>query len=421
MTTAHQSAQHDVFAEIESALAIIWPDEFRTSLLRACFRPAGDAEEAWRLFATKTGNPKPYFEHDQTGLKGLLPLVNGAARRNAFDLDAKLWTYLRSAALREELRYREYEKICGNVLNALKDAGVPVVALKACAMAGTIYETPAERHCHAIDVLVPEESHAQVARVLQQVKFHPATIPEARPGARQGFRHVWGLPVIAHTNLFDAPIYSADRDALWNASVPATIAGAPVRVLAPAHNLIHVLGNAFHERARHNLRWVCDAWLLIHGTNKPDWDEFLRYVHQAKLEYPMLTMLRYLSEQLGADVPTDVIDACAAGALRLTGPQREAALSEAMVGRAAIKEIWSNRMRSWPARRLMLGYLLAPSSSYVRWQFDVKNAIQLPLLYLCRPFVHVAQRLWWRALALPAFSRFTHRGRVAAQMEKLRA
>ncbi len=421
MKNARQSAQHDLFAEIESALTIIWPDEFRTSLLRACFRPVGDAEEAWKLFAAQTGNPKPYFEHDQTGLKGLLPLVNWAARRNGFDLDARLWTYLRSAALREELRYNEYGKICGNVLNALNDAGIPVIALKACAMAGTIYETPAERHCHAIDVLVPAGSLARVASAVDQLGFSPAMIPEARPGARQSFRHTYGLPFVAHENLFDLPIYAADSEALWDASVPATITGAQVRVLAPAHNLIHILGHAFHYRARHDLRWACDAWLLIHGTNTPDWDEFLRYAQQANLEYPMLTMLRYLSERLGADVPAKVIDACAAGALRLAGPQREAALSEALVGRAAIKEVWSNRMRSWPARRLMLGYLLTPSSSYIRWQFDVKNAIQLPLLYLCRPFVHVAQRLWWRALALPGFSRFTHRGRVAAQMEKLRA
>ena len=407
--------------EIEQVLSVVWPDEPRTLLLQACLGASPEANNAWHRFANYSGDSKPFFERDMSGLKGILPLVHSAARRNAFQLEPKVWTYLRSAALREELRYSAYRDLCGSVLRAFVDAGVPVIALKACALAETIYETPAERHCHAIDLLVPSESLADAEQIIRPLGFRPARIVEARRGARRGFRHESGLPLAVHGNLFDPPIYTFDAAPLWTASYPRTIAGVPVRVLCPTHNLLHVLGSAFHDPMRHNLRWACDAWQLLEGLTTSDWSELVQRTQQGGLEFPVLTMLRFLAGSIAAPVPGEVLTALEASAREAGRPSREAALSGAIGGLSILRKIWFERLHDPQARRSLLQFLLWPSAQFLQWRYGTKSRTLVALLYLYRPVISVAQRLWGRVLRLPGLNRFTHYHRVAAELERRRA
>ena len=298
----------DPIAEIGSALAYIWPDDMRTLLLRACLHSGAKAERAWHELAAWKGDPKQFFERDMTGLKGLLPLVHSAARRNGFSLEPGLMTYLRFASVREELRYSAYRELCAEVLGALAEEEVPVIALKACALAETLYDA-GERHCHAIDLLVPVDALARIAPIVGTVGFRSARLAESRPGARQGFRHQHGLPLVVHAALFDEPVYQGDAKALWSASAPASIADTPARILEPSHHLLYLLASAFSDRARGNLRWVCDAWLLMHAKSGLDWHEFAEQVERTRLALPIATMLRYLAGPLGATLPEEALAA----------------------------------------------------------------------------------------------------------------
>jgi hypothetical protein len=405
----------------QGALTVVWPDKLQTFLLRSCLGKGPEAEQAWHQLVSLTGDPKPYFERDLTGLKGLLPLMHSAARRNGFTLDRKMWTYLRSAALREELRNGVYRELCGDVLGALADAGLPVIALKACALAEILYDAPAERHCHAIDLMAPGDALPRVTEIIRRFGFRPARIPEAPCGARQGFRHESGLPLVVHTALFDPPIYPGDVNVLWDKSAPAMVANVSVRVLAPAHNLLHVLTAAFHDRARGNLRWACDAWLLIQEMSEADWREVIRYTQESRLELPVLTMLGFLAESLDAPVPGDLFAELTASAQRTHRPGREAALSGAIIGISALREAWFRKIKDPEARRELLRFLLLPSSIYLRWRYGTTARAGLPLFYAYRPLSYVAERLWWRAIQLPGLNRFTRYRRIAAEMDKLRA
>lgn len=407
----------DAAAEIGSALAYVWPDEARTLLLSACLHDGDRAERSWHDFAARTGDPKRFFEGDMTGLKGLLPLVHAAARRNGFSLEPGLMTYLRFAKVREELRYSAYREICAEVLGALAGEDVPVIALKACALAETLYDA-GERHCHAIELLVPAEALARIASIVGTVGFRPARLIESRPGARLGFRHRHGLPLIVHAALFDGPVYRSDAKALWSASVPASIADAPVRILDPSHHLLCILAAGFNSRSRGNLRWVCDAWLLMHAKPGLDWREFAAQVERTRLALPATTMLRYLAEPLGAAVPGDAL---AAGSRPASRPECEAALSAAIGGLTGLRYFWFRGLRSAGARRLLIRYLCLPTPSYIRYRFGAAAGGWLVLLYVYRPVVYVAQRLWWRALRLPGVNRFSHHRKVADEIAKRRA
>jgi hypothetical protein len=407
--------------DFDDVLATVWPDELRTLFLRTCVGDGAEASDAWRRFVSITGNPKGFIERDMSGFKGLLPLVHSAARRNAFELDPKLWTYLRSATLREELRYGAYRDLCGRVLSACVDAEIPVIALKACALAETVYEAPAERHCHAIDLLVSAGALTHIERVLRPLGFCPARISEARPGGRRGFRHESGLPLVVHCNLFDPPIYPIEVNSLWSASTEATIAGAPVRVLAPAHSLLYILVAAFHDPGRDNARWACDTWRLLDSRTGLDWNELVRQAQLGGLEIPVLTMLRFMAGPLGATVPKSVLATLATSAHKSSRPTREAALSAAIRGLSALREIWSHRLRSPKTRRMLLRFLFLPSMQYIQWRFGTKSRAGLPFLYLYRPLAYVALRIWWRALRLPVLKRLTHYERVAGELKKRRA
>ena len=411
----------DPISEGDGPLTVVWPDTQQTLLLRACVGSEPEAEQAWQKFVGRIGNTKLFFERDMTGLKGLLPIVHSAARRNRFTLDKKMWTYLRSAALREELRSGVYREICGDILRAFTRDDIPVIALKACALADTAYDAPAERHCHAIDIMVPRGTLCRAAGIVRPFGFRPARMPEARAGGRQGFRHESGLPLVIHETLFDAPIYPGDVDILWETSRPATVAGVPVRVLAAPYALLHVLTAAFLDRARGNLRWAIDAWLLIHRMDHSDWDALQRYAQESRLELPMLTMLRYLADALEAPIPDDLFTQLSITAQQTRRPEREAALSGAIIGLAALREAWSRKIVTARTRRELVRFLLLPSSVYLRWSYGVTARACLPFVYAYRPLSFAAERFWWRVSRLPGLNRFTRYRKVAAELEKLRA
>jgi len=408
-------------AELECALESVWPKEPSVQLLRACLLSGQPAREAWQRFAAHVERPKPFIEQDQTGLKGLLPLLHAAARSNGFEAEPGLWTYFRSAVLREELRYRVYRDLCGQVLGALVEAGLEVVALKACALAEIVYDEPALRHCHAIELLVADGDRPRAAPVLDRLGFRPARLREARPGRRQGFRHTHGLPLVLHVDLFDPPVYRSDTEALWSESVPATVAGVSVRALAPAHNLVHVLAAAYDDPQRGGLRWACDGWLLCRRLDGPGWQELQRHTQACRLELPVHTMLRFLEGALAAGVHHETLSSLGEAAGRSPRPAREAALSGAVGSLSAARGAWSRGLGVPAVRRDFLRFLLCPTTSYLRWRYGAAAAVPPFLLRAYRPLAYVARGLKWRLLGLAPFDRFTRRGQVAAEIEKARS
>lgn len=410
----------DPVAEIKSALAIVRPDQLRTLLLRACVCDPEAAATAWRDFQQRVGDIKQFFETDMTGLKGLLPIIYGAARRNKFALEKELQSYLRVATVREDLRGTVIREIHAAILGALTEAAIPVIALRGGALADTAYETPVERHCHALHLLVRPDALTAAGKALRGCDFEPARLPEAAPGARQGFRHRDGLPLVVHAALYDAPIYQDDAEALWSASLPAEIAGVPVRVPSSTHHLIYILTAAFHERTRGHLRWACDSMLLINREPGIDWTEFSRMVKSARLELPIDTVLRYLTENLDAPVPEEVLTALDKSPSWSNRRALEAALSGAVGGVSTLREIWHRRMQSKRGHRALLRFLFLPSTDFLLFRFGPRAKALVPVRYAYRPAAYVAQRLFWRISGLPVFGRLTHRGKVAAAIAKTR-
>ena len=260
---------------LADALRVILPGEEPTALLRACLLSGEAGRRAWEAWRERTNDAKKIFEDDDTGLKGLLPLVQAALERNGITGDKPLLTYLRAARLREELRSKVYRDICGRVLSALAAADLPFIALKACVVAETAYETPAVRHCHAVDLLVRDGDMARTAGILAAQDFARARMQLAPGLDHVSYQHSSGLPLELHSRLFHIPYYEPPMGEILARSRPKTIAGAATHVLSPADNLLHVCGHAAGVRARTNLRWASDAWHIIDRPRDLDWQGLL--------------------------------------------------------------------------------------------------------------------------------------------------
>ncbi len=390
---------------LADALRVILPNRERTELLRACLLSGAAGRRAWEAWCERTGDPRTTFEDDQTGLKGLLPLVQAALERNGITGDRPLLTYLRAARLREELRSKIYRDICRRVLSALAAADLPVIALKACVVAETAYETPAVRHCHAVEILVREGDMARTAGILAAQEFARARVQLVADPCHVSYQHSSGLPLELHSRLFHIPYYEPPMDEIWARSRPRTIAGAATRILSPADNLLHVCGHAAGVRTRANLRWASDAWHIIDRHPDLDWQELSNCARSSGLTLPLYVMIRYLAEDLGAPVPPDGAAALAEAAGRSGGTEREAALFGALTGLTATVRALFREASGWRTRASLVRFVVFPSPACMGWSHRIPHWSMLPLFYVYRPFRYVGTRLYGRIFPPPTAER----------------
>jgi hypothetical protein len=330
------------------ALRALLPDAGETRVLRACLC-GGDA----------TGLPP-----ERIGGR-LAPLLNATAGPRLPDRAVR--AFLKAAAVHEELRAREYLRVCAIVFSAV---AVPFVVLKGAALGESIYGNQALRHSHDIDLLVREQDRAAAAGALLDAGF----VPRA-----EELVHPCGLPVRVETRLFRPDYYRSAFDPLLERSATAAVAGHAVRILSPADSLLLACGHASWSPQRSTLQWACDAWMITHRC-AVDWDVLVATAEGSHLTAPLSVMLNYVRAELGARIPEDVPDRLA----RLPVPAlaRDLALFGARHGaRRSLFKAASD----WPAQLRLLHWILFPSPDYVRQACDARPETPLPLVYLMRP------------------------------------
>src|SRR5262249_849097 len=143
------------------------------------------------------------------------------------------------------------------------------------------------------------------------------------------------------------------------------IADCPARTLAPADNLLHVCGHAFHQSRRASLRWASDAWLIIARLSALDWDLVLDGAGRSHLTLPLSVTLAYLAEELDAPIPASFLNRLFAEARKSSAMERDLALFGAHSAPSGSLMNLFRKMKSWRARADMLRWLLLPSPSYL--------------------------------------------------------
>ncbi|MEQ8859651.1 MAG: nucleotidyltransferase family protein [Pseudomonadales bacterium] len=366
------------------------PGTTKTHLLRACLEQGDVVRAAWDGFVRSVADPKTYFEDDFGGLKALLPIVERGLSLGDVDAGPGFSTYARVAVVREELRDRIYREVFESTLQLLEPSVAPPLVLRGLAIAETCYEQPQRRHNHGIDLLLDEGALWSASRVLTEAGY--TVVQGGAAAVHRRHRHRSGLPVTLHSRLFEMPHLGEPAD-LRSRAVAFVAGGKHLNTLDPADHLVHVCGHAAYSRSRANLRWVCDAVLLIRHVPGLDWERLEHTAVMSGLGLPVAVALTYLSRCFDVPIPPD----------RVARLYRQCAIDLPHV-RAAVHAIAlecpapgaENRPAVWTptvARLRMLAFRSVPSAAYMRWKYGAEGLVSLARSYLGRGIGFLSRRL----------------------------
>jgi len=185
-----------------------------------------------------------------------------------------------AAALRRDLyrsaaRHAALARMAGPLLEALRDAGVPVVVLKGGALAARLYRDPAHRPMLDVDLLVGRADVPALLEAAGRLGLRPLAdrhTPEfdlAFDGtlvlAPDGLDRA-GPQIDVHWRLLDDWRFAGDSAGwlrrAWERAGPVEYGGAPALALAPEDALLHLAAHLAVQHALDGLLWHCDLALL---------------------------------------------------------------------------------------------------------------------------------------------------------------
>jgi hypothetical protein len=278
-----------------------------------------------------------------------------------------------------------------------KEQFAPII-LKGIVLAETVYGNPVLRHCHDIDIFLPPDELGRAANVLVSLGFQRVNPSIQRRNPQITMQHQSELPLELHGRLFEVPHYDVVCPEIQARSLSSRIADAPVKILAPSDNLLHVCGHASLSPSRQSLRWVTDAWFIINQCPDLDWDLLLDCARRSRLVLPLSVMLGYLAKELNAPIPSTFLDRLSAAASKSDSIERQLALrGTRAAGQGSLKELF-RRATNWRARVFVIQWLLFPSPWYLRWVDEINPIWLLPFHYVYRPIRHLGGYAWSKLL-----------------------
>ncbi len=281
------------------------PAPIQTFLLRAALEgDAASRNEAFEAWKDRSGGTPQALATGPHAARALAPLLWAAIRDLPEIVPTALGTYLRAAASRAQNRSALYAAILQELLDALGSRHIPFIVLKGAALAWSVYPAPWQRHCHDIDLLVPRTRRAEALDTAESVAFLGRR--ETAEGAEAS--HPSGLPLVLHDAPYLASLHNREMEAIWGRAATATVAGRPVRVMAPEDALLHTLLHAACGSRRNGLLWVSDAVFLLRAGSRLNWDAFVERAARTGAAIPVRTMAGYLSSNFSLPVPSQVLE-----------------------------------------------------------------------------------------------------------------
>ncbi len=226
----------------------------------------------WRDFLNTTSEDLyPYVTF------GLEPYLSFLEARPEWErlFKARRLTAVHNLLLRQELR---------KTFEALREEGIPALALKGVVMAYTTYPDPSLRPMSDVDLLVPPGKREEALRVLRTLGYE---FPESvlatnrdhnwRLGANQEFAPPLRLrasPVLleVHSQLeCSEPLFPMSVQEYWSRSILVDLKGLTVRTLCPEDFLFHLcLHQSRSHRFEKGLLPLVDLKLLL--DSRPHWN-----------------------------------------------------------------------------------------------------------------------------------------------------
>lgn len=272
------------------------------------------------------GNPYRFVEQ-KSWIKGFLPLLYHSVQRNRIPVDGTFLSFLKTATFYEELRSNTYYHILQETSSSLAHKQIPFILLRGASLIDHVYDHRYLRHCHDIDILIKDENMLSAAEALTQTGTFKPPIELGKVFDDILLTHETGMPVYLRRDLFRGDYYRLPLDQLWEERHEIDLGGVKASILSTIDSLIYILGHAFCSPGRVSLRWVTDAWFIVHKNKNLDYQKLFCALDKSRLILPAWVMFHYLAEQLGLPLEEDFLRRLKTAALKTDKFDREKALS----------------------------------------------------------------------------------------------
>jgi hypothetical protein len=251
-----------------------------------------------------------------SALHGVTPLLYHCLTTFHADvpIPAEVIRELRCCYLRNAGRNMHLYHELGKVLVRLRQAGIPVIALKGAHLAEAVYGNIALRPMNDVDLLVRTEDLAQVDKKLLELGYLPNDCNRLTAGDNYHFAYSLpnkGLSVEVHWTFLPSNLpFGIDMDGQWKRSRRATLGRVEVSVLCPEDLLLHLCLHASKHLFDIWLKPFCDISATIrHYGEEIDWDQVLIRSGQAGIANAVYLTLELARELMGAPVPEKLLNA----------------------------------------------------------------------------------------------------------------
>ena len=202
------------------------------------------------------------------------------------------------------------------IASALRERGIPFIALKGLHLAELVYRDISLRPMSDLDILVPRSQLEQAFAVLQGLDYgFDEDISGAAGGMLEtkcnvGLAHceleVW---LEIHWSLSEPPQrYAAVVDDIWRSAVPGRLGDADVLLMSPEFLLLHVCAHlACNHVFLFSLRALCDIAEIVRAHPELDWGVVVDHGRRHGWGRGVAAALRLACDHLGAVVPADTL------------------------------------------------------------------------------------------------------------------
>jgi hypothetical protein len=323
----------------------------------------------------------------------LAPLLYASLRKSKREhqVPADVLQELRMAFLRSNVANGLVFQELSVLLDLFAREGIPVVLLKGCALAGTLYPDASLRPMADLDLLVPRSSMEQVGALLIREGYSAPL--ELRRGFGQHFSNYRAFArggnrpahLEIHWHLFKSPYYCrrVPIDWFWNRTTVIQVNGLAARAFNLQAQVLHLCAHfSLHHRAE-RLIWSYDlALLLTRCARQIEWEDVLRAAEGFGLSQAVQVALARVRQVWQVPVPDEVM---ARLALLRVGMADRFALAMMTARRGEARVLLDGL--STPGVRGKLGFWWAhifPAPEYIRERYRVPDARRVPLYYLWR-------------------------------------
>lgn len=324
---------------------------------------------------------------------GLAPLLYGALKANGRqnELPASALEYLRAAYLRTSVaNWLAYQEL-GRLLELFDREQIPVVLLKGCALAVTLYPDPGLRPMGDLDLLIPRAAAARGIVLLTEQGY--SSLPELTDGFQQRFSNAQALyrggqrlaQVDLHWHVLGLPYYRAriPMEWFWERTTAVSVNSQKAQILLPTAQFVYL---ALHFALQHRstrLLWSYDlALLLARYREQIHWDEVADVAHMFGLSQALRTALAHVADTWSVSVPADA---------RARLNRSRVSIGDRISFAVATAQQTNARLLldglSMPGVRAKFVYVLRhgfPGLAFMQTRYHIPHLLLIPLYYLWR-------------------------------------